>query len=233
MDVDFDFDCPLKDSYNLSCSQVDKSDHSEWFRTKHISHEIKLDSTQNPVATNKENFKPRPLTVSELSSGKTTDSHLQGKKLSTNIPNKSSKIVETSCVKTTNPVSRIKSMSSKVPLRSANNKTTNSCPNTNKSHVETNAARVKLPASKSNINKTKSCVVSSKTASCEEDIMDMLKTHNKTCGSAALYEPAKHSVRDVRKWEKKSGLVWAKLNPQERARVNQEIDEMKQAAVLI
>lgn len=62
---------------------------------------------------------------------------------------------------------------------------------------------------------------------CDDDLMAMLRTHNKQACPAHTYEPARHSVRDVRKWERASGRTWAELKPDERERANREIDERK------
>ena len=69
--------------------------------------------------------------------------------------------------------------------------------------------------------------------SCDDDMLQMLKTHNKqTCASSHTYEPAMHSVRDVRKWEKSTGSMWSDLKTaEERTRANAEIHAMKKAAL--
>jgi hypothetical protein len=69
--------------------------------------------------------------------------------------------------------------------------------------------------------------------SCDDDIMAMLKNHNKqTAACSHTYEPAMHSVRDVRKWEKSCGRMWSDLkSAEERTKANSEIDAMKKAAL--
>jgi hypothetical protein len=60
-------------------------------------------------------------------------------------------------------------------------------------------------------------------------MMAMLKKHNSKFAPKPAYEPPRHSVRDVRKWEKLSGKTWATLKPEERAAANDEIARMKGA----
>jgi predicted 2-oxoglutarate/Fe(II)-dependent dioxygenase YbiX len=70
-----------------------------------------------------------------------------------------------------------------------------------------------------------------KTKAAEDDVDDMmalLKKHNQRFASAPVYEPPRHSVRDVRKWEKQTGKTWAKLNPEEREAANSDISRMKE-----
>ena len=67
--------------------------------------------------------------------------------------------------------------------------------------------------------------------SAEDDtaMMELLKKHNKRFAPIPIYEPPRHSVRDVRKWEKSSGKTWLSLKPEEREVVNAEIENMKNA----
>jgi hypothetical protein len=51
------------------------------------------------------------------------------------------------------------------------------------------------------------------------DTADLLKLHNQKMHKAntkSTYEPPRHSVRDIRQWERESQKVWADLNPQEK-----------------
>jgi hypothetical protein len=59
------------------------------------------------------------------------------------------------------------------------------------------------------------------------DMLDLLKQHNKKFQPVALYEPSRHSVRDVRRWEKASGKTWSSLKPDERERANEDIMKLK------
>ena len=62
--------------------------------------------------------------------------------------------------------------------------------------------------------------------------MELLKKHNKNFAPTPTYEPPRHSVRDVRKWEKVSGKLWANLKPEEREAANDEIGRMKDSNAL-
>lgn len=71
-------------------------------------------------------------------------------------------------------------------------------------------------------------VVEAEKIKIEEDNMRaLLKQHNSKFVAASAYEPPRHSVRDVRKWERQTGRIWAKLGPQARELANKEIDKMK------
>lgn len=61
----------------------------------------------------------------------------------------------------------------------------------------------------------------------DQDMLDILKKHNEKFAVAPLYEPSRHSVRDVRKWEKANGKVWSSLTPEEREVANKDITAMK------
>ena len=63
----------------------------------------------------------------------------------------------------------------------------------------------------------------------EEDLMALLQQHNKKFKSKHTYEPRIHSVRDVKKWEKKHGKKYCSLNVEERKMANFEISAMKKS----
>jgi hypothetical protein len=65
-------------------------------------------------------------------------------------------------------------------------------------------------------------------------VLEKLKKHNKQISlktGASVYEPSRHSVRDVRVWETQSGKTWATLSMDEREVANEEIALIKQHAV--
>jgi hypothetical protein len=55
----------------------------------------------------------------------------------------------------------------------------------------------------------------------------LLRKHNARFAPVPIYEPSRHSVRDVRKWEKLSGKLWSTLRPEEREVANAEISKLK------
>lgn len=61
-------------------------------------------------------------------------------------------------------------------------------------------------------------------------MMALLQQHNKKFRAPVLYEPSRHSVRDVRRWERSSGLTWSSLPPEQREQANSDILALKQAA---
>ena len=61
-----------------------------------------------------------------------------------------------------------------------------------------------------------------------DDMLSMLKKHNQRFAPVPAYEPPRHSVRDVRKWEKISGKLWANLRPEEREAANADIAKLKE-----
>lgn len=62
----------------------------------------------------------------------------------------------------------------------------------------------------------------------EEELMSLLKKHNNQFSKSRAYEPSRHSVRDVRAWEKLTGKVWANLTMEDREHANAEILALKQ-----
>jgi hypothetical protein len=60
-----------------------------------------------------------------------------------------------------------------------------------------------------------------------KELEELLREHNAKFAPIPIYEPPKHSIRDVRKWEKKNGKAWSDLKPEEREKVNQEITYLK------
>lgn len=101
------------------------------------------------------------------------------------------------------------------------------------SNTHASAARPRFTIA--SISSTSSSTSAATSLSCDDEILSMLKAHNKqTVGSSHTYEPAMHSVRDVRKWEKSTGRLWGELKTSEdRARANAEIDVMKKAAMAL
>lgn len=66
----------------------------------------------------------------------------------------------------------------------------------------------------------------------EKSLEAMLREHNSRFAPTPIYIPPKHSVRDVRKWEKLSGKAWCDLKPEEREKVNEEIEHLKTSNAL-
>jgi hypothetical protein len=63
-----------------------------------------------------------------------------------------------------------------------------------------------------------------------QDMLDILKRHNEKFAVAPLYEPPRHSVRDVRQWERETGKIWSQLKPEEREVANEEITRNKESS---
>ena len=61
----------------------------------------------------------------------------------------------------------------------------------------------------------------------EEELLSLLKKHNDQFSKSTTYEPPRHSVRDVRAWEKVTGKVWATLSMEDRELANAEIMALK------
>lgn len=58
----------------------------------------------------------------------------------------------------------------------------------------------------------------------------MLAAHNeKFSSTSTTYEPRRHSVRDVKRWEAKTGKRYASLSMSERAKANAEIQSARDA----
>ena len=57
------------------------------------------------------------------------------------------------------------------------------------------------------------------------------KMHNAKHKQKSQYEPPRHSVRDVRKWERKNLKVWSDLSHEEREMANSEISNEKKMSM--
>ncbi|KAI9912604.1 hypothetical protein PsorP6_006574 [Peronosclerospora sorghi] len=57
----------------------------------------------------------------------------------------------------------------------------------------------------------------------EKTIRELLKKHNKKIKTAHAYEPSRHSVREVKQWEREMKKSYYALSVEERVRANQEI----------
>ena len=64
-------------------------------------------------------------------------------------------------------------------------------------------------------------------ASSSNDLSAILRVHNAKHKQKSTYEPPRHSVRDVRRWEKKHLKVWSDLTHEEREIANSEISAEK------
>jgi hypothetical protein len=91
----------------------------------------------------------------------------------------------------------------------------------------TNLTKTKKNLGKKRINPTNTLNIKQRKTDQGEDLMALLQQHNKKFKSKHTYEPRVHSVRDVRKWEKKHGKKYCALNMQERTIANREISLMK------
>jgi hypothetical protein len=99
----------------------------------------------------------------------------------------------------------------------------------NSSHIVTSSSIAKTRSQSTG----KARFVTGNTQSNELSLEQLLKEHNAKFTPIPAYEPPKHSVRDVRKWEKLTGKVWSELRPEERQIVNDEISKMKDANKLV
>ena len=63
--------------------------------------------------------------------------------------------------------------------------------------------------------------------SSSNDLPTILKMHNAKHKQKSIYEPPRHSVRDVRRWERKHMKVWSDLTHEEREIANAEISAEK------
>ena len=98
------------------------------------------------------------------------------------------------------------------------------------------ATRSSAPSSNSttrNETKTSSKAIIKCSIAIDSDIsmIELLKKHNQRFAPIPIYEPPRHSVRDVRKWEKSTGKKWSSLRPEEREIANAEIGKIKEAAL--
>lgn len=60
-----------------------------------------------------------------------------------------------------------------------------------------------------------------------KSLEELLAMHNKQFKPKVTYEPAKHGVKDIRKWEVEHGRTWYDLTPEERQEANDWIAAKK------
>jgi hypothetical protein len=98
-----------------------------------------------------------------------------------------------------------------------------------KSLISADRSNRKASASVSDIPLTRKRPLSNQSSNQteEKDMLNLLRRHNERFVPVTKYEPSRHSVRDVRKWEKISGKEWATLSAEARIGANEEIMKMK------
>jgi hypothetical protein len=81
-----------------------------------------------------------------------------------------------------------------------------------------------------NLAKPTAPLMKPEVALSEIDLALKLKKHNEQFANkkSAAYEPSRHSVREVRAWERASGKMWASLSTEERQLANSEILAVKE-----
>ena len=79
---------------------------------------------------------------------------------------------------------------------------------------------------------SKAVIKSNDAVDSDISMIELLKKHNQRFAPIPIYEPPRHSVRDVRKWEKSTGKIWSSLRPEEREVANAEIGKIKEVALL-
>lgn len=82
------------------------------------------------------------------------------------------------------------------------------------------------------LRKSSNKKATSKPAESSEELVKRLRQHNEQfLPKSKAFEPSRHSVRDVRAWERSSGKVWATLSNDERETANSEILALKSMAL--
>ena len=225
----FDFDCPCVFSFNLKGGNdaFNVHENEEWFKyhhTEHDANDVENSLEEYPLRNSEslENVAVKESLVATIKSKEASKSELVRLKpaVKNSDPPRNAKVV-TTAARVTAPA---KPKPTVAPSSSASRSRT-----------------VPVPASKPHIDKKPTAAVtvkgkpnpstSSSSCVCEDDIMQMLKQHNKNTAPPVVYEPARYSVREVRKWEKVSGKLWADLNPKEREEANAAIELMKRSEV--
>jgi hypothetical protein len=93
----------------------------------------------------------------------------------------------------------------------------------------TSAGKIRPPVTGAQTTSTaKGSAKKRATTDADTSLEQLLKAHNAKFVPVPAYEPPKHSVREVRKWEKITGKLWCELKPEERQAANDEIAHMKE-----
>ena len=229
----FDFDCPCVFSFNLKGSNdlFNLEKNIEWFQLHHADHDNNdrenalevyplqnIEGTHDSCTIVDDNCTSHPVTAKSAECTRSEIIRLKptAKKvdpISTSKPVKASVVAAKSTVKSKATVAVVTSVK---PLSNA------------KSQSERKAT-LTVSTSTTNTSTRNKPTISTSAAICDDDIMQLLKKHNKHTAPPAVYEPARYSVREVRKWEKMSGKLWADLNPKEREEANAAIEQMKRS----
>jgi hypothetical protein len=91
------------------------------------------------------------------------------------------------------------------------------------------AGKVRPSITTSTTSVTKGSMKKGAINDADASLKQLLKAHNAKFVPVPAYEPPKHSVREVRNWEKLTGKLWCELKPEERQAANDEISRMKES----
>ena len=221
--MDFIFDCPMRVNLNTASNDgdVECSSDLSWFNVPHSSHEKSYESHPQHPPSQKDDIdrviEPQVMTTVPMVS-----------------------------FTKKRPLSKMATITGKKCTKTKDHNTTvidkeNACSRPNSSNSTQHIADVgivkKSSRNRVSIGKPQSAPPVSKVTrpgrqkpaeqSDQQDMLELLKKHNEKFAPVSLYEPPRHSVRDMRRWEKHSGRTWSTLKPDERGIVNEEISQMK------
>ena len=234
----FDFDCPCN-FINLNVPRTSPECH-DWFLSEHPLHE--------PQTNNLEESFQNKNRVSSGSIQPTGTCKTIENKLSKNKPNRltnNAVFIST----TTKSVSNVnKSMAASSVTLDTKTSNVDSIRSSNAAKSVANTVNQSMSAkleifldNKLNKNPTKQVLnkkqivkkdkntlnAERENLNANQDMLAILKMHNAKFTAAPLYEPPRHAVRDIRKWERKFNKSWVKLTPEEREAANADITSLK------
>lgn len=254
-DLEFDFDCPKyyinliidNELTNNSFNEKENNENMEWFSVLHPKHEPEIRTTssenfssseRNKVTVplvhfnKKQNLtsrkrsileKPETLEKVDIAPTKKLKSSLQNN----HITNINQNNISNNNNNNTTINFKMKNIEKNKNLSKGNgnmNIIVNKSTNRNTSSIDSNINKIKQKKStNNNYNSTNNMNQDFN----EKEMLNLLRRHNEKFVPAPLYEPPKHSVRDIRQWEKKTGKLWCNLKPQERELVNEEISKCR------
>jgi hypothetical protein len=228
--MEFVFDCPSEyyelDSFSIR-SKLNMVNVDVWFATPHeppsdpdLSYFVEnaqKDQPENENSVNNEQYIP-PVKRKRVSSGKlesgkiSKDSH---KHLNQHVPCKKEVLMEYS-------IDSNKSFNAKSSFSKASR-----IAGVDGSVLTLKRNQRKLTKGTNPLSKCPKSDEANSAKELEKSLEAMLREHNSRFAPTPTYIPPKHSVRDVRKWEKLSGKAWCDLKPEEREKVNEEIEHLK------
>mmetsp|Transcript_6198 Transcript_6198/g.9349 ORF Transcript_6198/g.9349 Transcript_6198/m.9349 type:complete len:220 (-) Transcript_6198:171-830(-) len=200
-DADFDFDCLNTTCIEEEGEHVETKEYYSWFLKTHEGHEFEVLNTANADCVYDDDAIPQRKTVVPIVMFARNSKHAH---------------TSTGCFSSEINYSH----GGKRKHRDGNSA------KWSRADTEKNQSSGKLRTNGVMIKRSKTSRKTIDEADSDK-MLDILRKHNQKFIPSSLYEPRRHSVRDIRKWEHQNGRTWSSLTPEERRSVNHEITKSR------